>query len=635
MLEGTVAFLGPSGSYSDLALRNSLPGARSLECKSVAEIFERVQLGEVEAGIVPFENVIQGPVTETLDLLLKFRERIFIDQSFLQKIVHALGILPRSVEPSSNRDSLARISQAFPSRAGQESVKYESTQFLSGDSVLKHIEVDKDEQTRSLPAIGSRSRNKLEECGLEGIKEIHSHFQALSQCSDYLDKHCPNAARVPTSSTSKAVDRVVSEHLYEVAVIANAELLTKHGFIIIDDNISDVPDNQTRFMLIRKGNIAEKILSHNRLTNATANLVYEGTSTSYVTSVALNPGRDRQGLLHEVLTITSIKHQVNLLSIHSRPDAKGGFVFFLELEGHYRDSQISDCLKELEDFCHSSTGKTAEVIVFGSYLREPFFSLPFSTVGIIGGKGEMGRWFANFLKNSGLDVQIFDIDTTLELSSFVNSVQVVILSVPMSHIREIVQKIAPLIKPGQLIVENCSIKNSALPLLLELTSPEVEILGFHTMFGGRISSLRGENIIVTPTERSRSMAQAFEDLFYKYGANVHTSSLDEHDRVTAHTQSLVHLILISLGEVLSHSFTSEDQIAAFSTPNSRDVLSAMRRVLAQSDELISDLQLLNKESNTTRRRFLEAFFNLTFSLEHGKLEEIRSAASRGRKFLGN
>ena len=61
---------------------------------------------------------------------------------------------------------LSRISQAFPLRAGQESLKYESAQFLSGDGVLKHIEVDNNEQTRSLPALGSRSRNKLEKRGL-------------------------------------------------------------------------------------------------------------------------------------------------------------------------------------------------------------------------------------------------------------------------------------------------------------------------------------------------------------------------------------------------------------------------------------------------------------------------------------
>ena len=62
---------------------------------------------------------------------------------------------------------LPRISQAFPPRAGQESAKYESAKFLSGEGVLKHIEVDKNEQTCSLPAIGSRIRNKLEQCGLD------------------------------------------------------------------------------------------------------------------------------------------------------------------------------------------------------------------------------------------------------------------------------------------------------------------------------------------------------------------------------------------------------------------------------------------------------------------------------------
>ena len=68
------------------------------------------------------------------------------------------------------RKRLTRISQEFQSRAGQVSVKHESAQFLSGDSVLRHIEVDKDEQTRSLPAIPSRSRNTLEKCRLSSRK---------------------------------------------------------------------------------------------------------------------------------------------------------------------------------------------------------------------------------------------------------------------------------------------------------------------------------------------------------------------------------------------------------------------------------------------------------------------------------
>ena len=72
---------------------------------------------------------------------------------------------PDSLTPSNC--PLARISQTTPSRAGQESVKCQSAQILSGDGVLKHSEVDKIEQIRSLPAIDSRSRNEFEKCGLE------------------------------------------------------------------------------------------------------------------------------------------------------------------------------------------------------------------------------------------------------------------------------------------------------------------------------------------------------------------------------------------------------------------------------------------------------------------------------------
>ena len=44
---------------------------------------------------------------------------------------------------------------------------------------LKHIEVDKDEQTRSLPAMAKR-RNKLERCGLCALlpsEEILKHVE--------------------------------------------------------------------------------------------------------------------------------------------------------------------------------------------------------------------------------------------------------------------------------------------------------------------------------------------------------------------------------------------------------------------------------------------------------------------------
>ena len=95
--------------------------------------------------------------------------RIISDQELQNPFGYEAYLLRRGIiaHLRARKVQLARISQEFPSRAGQESVKYESAQFLSGDGVLKHIEVDKNEQTRSLPVISSRSRNKLKECGLD------------------------------------------------------------------------------------------------------------------------------------------------------------------------------------------------------------------------------------------------------------------------------------------------------------------------------------------------------------------------------------------------------------------------------------------------------------------------------------
>ena len=119
---------------------------------------------------------------------------------------------------------LARISHAFPSQAEQESVKYESAQFLSGDSVLKHSEVDKDEQTRSLPAIGSRSRKKLEKCGPARAND------QLSSCAPvyYLQDNIGTVTR----------EEGVITPIYLIAICTNGELRLKHPHSLYHDGSS-------------------------------------------------------------------------------------------------------------------------------------------------------------------------------------------------------------------------------------------------------------------------------------------------------------------------------------------------------------------------------------------------------------
>lgn len=67
-----IAFLGPVGTYSDEAARTfaarlGLDDPVFLECSSFDEVFDCVDRGKCEYGVVAKENALEGPVTATLD----------------------------------------------------------------------------------------------------------------------------------------------------------------------------------------------------------------------------------------------------------------------------------------------------------------------------------------------------------------------------------------------------------------------------------------------------------------------------------------------------------------------------------------------------------------------------------------
>lgn len=68
----TIAFLGPEGTYSDEAARRfaarlGKDTADYLACPSFNTVFEFVDRGKCDFGVVPTENSLEGAVTSTLD----------------------------------------------------------------------------------------------------------------------------------------------------------------------------------------------------------------------------------------------------------------------------------------------------------------------------------------------------------------------------------------------------------------------------------------------------------------------------------------------------------------------------------------------------------------------------------------
>jgi chorismate mutase/prephenate dehydratase len=67
-----VAYLGPEGTFSHLAVRERFGAlVTALPVTSIAEVFDAVERGRAELGMVPVENTTEGVVTQTLDLFAR------------------------------------------------------------------------------------------------------------------------------------------------------------------------------------------------------------------------------------------------------------------------------------------------------------------------------------------------------------------------------------------------------------------------------------------------------------------------------------------------------------------------------------------------------------------------------------
>jgi chorismate mutase/prephenate dehydratase len=87
-----VAFLGPVGTHShEACLRRFGTRFRPRPCRTLREVFEA--LAGADAAVVPIENALEGPVTQTLDLLVQ-RTTVVVREAFDMPIHNHLAARP-------------------------------------------------------------------------------------------------------------------------------------------------------------------------------------------------------------------------------------------------------------------------------------------------------------------------------------------------------------------------------------------------------------------------------------------------------------------------------------------------------------------------------------------------------------
>lgn len=119
-----VAFQGERGAYSEAAAIAYFGTLEPLPCRTLAAVFDAVERGTVDRGMVPVENSQAGSINDTYDLLV--RRPLHIVGEHNQRIEHCLLALRGETLDSirtvlSHPQALAQC-DAFLARGGWETV---------------------------------------------------------------------------------------------------------------------------------------------------------------------------------------------------------------------------------------------------------------------------------------------------------------------------------------------------------------------------------------------------------------------------------------------------------------------------------------------------------------------------------
>ena len=224
-------------------------------------------------------------------------------------------------------------------------------------------------------------------------------------------------------------------------------------------------------------------------------------------------------------------------------------------------------------------------------------------VAIIGGSGEMGRWFASFLSKEGKEVVISGRSESklleakrqlgVEVASSVEAVKsadAVLLSVPIESFEEVVKEISPYIQPEQVVVDITSIKVLPVSAMHKHLKTGL-MLGAHPLFGPGAKGVANQNFVLTPTnDKERTLAQKIREYLETRGGRVSLMTPEEHDEKMTIILGLSHFIAIVSADTLLSSDKLE-QPGEISGITYKVLLTLVESVISENPELYASLQM--------------------------------------------
>ena len=260
-------------------------------------------------------------------------------------------------------------------------------------------------------------------------------------------------------------------------------------------------------------------------------------------------------------------------------------------------------------------------------------------IGIIGGKGIMGSFFADFFAERGCEILVSDVKTPLTNKMVVKLADIVIVAVPIHLTKKVLREVAPLMRADQILADVTSLK--VFPIK-EMLKSKAQVIGLHPMFRpphrgaaqNDKSAMKNQTVVMCPVRCSAKNRQWFKKIFSSGGANVVVMTPGHHDHLMAIIQVLVHFHSFVFGTTLRSLKANLREVLKVMSPVYRIQFDVVCRIFAQNAMLYASIGMLNPETKKITRAFVKATQAMQKILTQKQRGKFLNEFKKTAQFLG-
>ncbi|MGF3521781.1 MAG: prephenate dehydrogenase/arogenate dehydrogenase family protein [Candidatus Bathyarchaeia archaeon] len=233
------------------------------------------------------------------------------------------------------------------------------------------------------------------------------------------------------------------------------------------------------------------------------------------------------------------------------------------------------------------------------------------------GAGKMGVWFAKFCKEKGDAVILADRNAEklaklkkeldVETADFADAVKAadrVFICVSINAFEDVVEKISPAVRKGQIVMDICSIKESPVNIMHKHLKNAL-VLGTHPVFGPGSSTLKRKAFILTPTTaEEQKLAENFKAWLEKEGAHVFVMAPRHHDELMSVVLGFPHFLgVVACDTLLEQADYAETKNVAGTTY--RMLFTLAESAALETSELFATLQTSLPDVENIEKLYLQ------------------------------